>query len=116
MKGDKIVLPTADQVSVASGKKVIGWYNPETGEEITNDYVLAGDITIAPYFNVGTDTATQLSFGTTGDNSNIVVDTNTNIEKPTVKTNVFDGYVKGTDVTGTFYTETSSFRVKCNYN
>ncbi len=116
MKGSNLVLPTAEQVKVTSGMAVLGWYNPATGEEITSEHVLTEDITIAPYFNVGSDTATQLSFGTTGDNSNIVVDTNTNIEKPTVKTNVFDGYVKGTDVTGTAYTETSSFRVKCNYN
>ena len=116
--GDTLELPTVSGTAEGYGSAVQGWYDVATGNLVTSETVLQGDMTIAPYFNVGKDGITQLKFGTFGDNSNVVVDNPTPAnwdDNITVETDVYDGYVKGTTVTGSGNTSVSSFRVKTNY-
>ncbi len=113
--GDTLELPTVSGTAEGYGSAVQGWYDVATGNLVTSETVLQGDMTIAPYFNVGTDTATQLTFGTSGDGGP-ALDNESDMALPGVATGVYDGYVRGTDLTGTAYTATSTFRVKCNYN
>ena len=113
--GDTLELPTVSGTAEGYGSAVRGWYDVATGNLVTSETVLQGDMTIAPYFNVGTDTATQLTFGTSGDGGP-ALDNASDMALPGVATGVYDGYVRGTDLTGTAYTATSTFRVKCNYN
>ncbi len=116
MTGQTLVLPAAvSGTAEGYGSAVQGWYDVATGNLVTSETVLQGDMTIAPYFNVGTDTATQLTFGTSGDGGP-ALDNESDMALPGVATGVYDGYVRGTDLTGTAYTATSTFRVKCNYN
>ena len=119
MTGQTLVLPAAvSGTAEGYGSAVQGWYDVATGNLVTSETVLQGDMTIAPYFNVGKDGITQLKFGTFGDNSNVVVDNPTPAnwdDNITVETDVYDGYVKGTTVTGSGNTSVSSFRVKTNY-
>ncbi len=65
--GDKLVLPTsADYTDLLSAKRrVIGWKNAKTGEEIPAGYVLEGDLELVPVFEDYVDVAVTLGEGVT---------------------------------------------------
>ncbi len=65
--GDKLVLPTsADYTDLLSAKRrVIGWKNAKTGEEIPAGYVLEGDLELVPVFEDYADVAVTLGEGVT---------------------------------------------------
>ncbi len=46
-EGDKLVLPTADQIENTTGNRIIRWVDAD-GNEVTGDTVLSEDITIKP--------------------------------------------------------------------
>ncbi len=113
--GSTLTFPTFTGTAEGYGAAVQGWYDVDTGKAVTEETVVKGNMTVAPFFNVGSDDFSQLTFGTEGDGSKIVVDYPVNMTTPTVKTDVYDGFVKGTTVTGGAYSDGSSFRAKCNF-
>lgn len=65
--GEVLVLPTsADYTDLLSAKRrVIGWKNAKTGEEIPAGYVLEGDLELVPVFEDYVDVAVTLGEGVT---------------------------------------------------
>lgn len=65
--GEVLVLPTsADYTDLLSAKRrVIGWKNAKTGEEIPAGYVLEGDLELVPVFEDYADVAVTLGEGVT---------------------------------------------------
>ena len=65
--GEVLVLPTsADYTDLLSAKRrVIGWKNAKTGEEIPVGYVLEGDLELVPVFEDYVDVAVTLGEGVT---------------------------------------------------
>ncbi len=117
--GSTLTFPTFTGTAEGYGAAVQGWYDVETGKAVTEETVVKGNMTVAPFFNVGKDGITQLKFGTFGDGSNVIVDnftpTSWTAGNFTVKTDVYDGFVKGTAISGSGSAAISSFRVKTNY-
>ena len=120
MTGEKLVLPADDKITNGTGKAILGWYDAATGTKVSGETMLVGDMTVAPYFNVGKDGITQLTFGTAGEGAGVaVVEDVSGSDVSTIKlvgTEIYDGYIKGTTLTGSgSYANGYTFRVKTNY-
>lgn len=63
VSGEPLVLPTEDQITNGTGKTLAGWYNVDTQEEATDSTVIAGDMTLAPYFEPEKGLALQPCYG-----------------------------------------------------
>ena len=99
--GTPLILP---QISASEdGKKIAGWYDTETGKSVTADTVVQGDMTIAPYFNVGSDSATKLTAaGVSGSNPDYYGSYNEDLTEFTDIKVEPSPYTKNTDYTANF--------------
>ena len=63
VSGRKLVLPTEEQITNNTGKAFVGWYDYETGAEVTAATTVTRNMTIAPYFAFDTGLALQPCYG-----------------------------------------------------
>lgn len=104
--GDRFIAPELSGSIPEVYGSLKGWYDIATGAALTEKTSVLGDMTIAPYFAVGSDTATQLTIGATDYASNVSVSLGT--------TGIENG-LYGRYITSGEYTSASKFRTKATY-